>query len=346
MEKVKVGVIGCGSIGIYHISSYKKVPNVEVVALCDINEVTLNQAKTRFGVDHVYKDYHDLLSRKDLDAVSVCLPNRLHSIVSIAAFEAGKHVLCEKPTAINANEAQKMIDASKKADKKLLIGLTFRFQNRSRVLKKHIEAGELGDVYYAKCGCLRRSGIPGMGSWFTTKSEAGAGPLYDIGVHALDLTLWLMDNFKPKSVLGSTYMKFGHLGKGKGDWGKPVEGGPFDVEDLAAAFIKMQNGTTVFLEVSWAAHIGEEKFYSILLGDKAGADFESMMIFSEEKEHLINKKLLYRDNDAYLTEVEHFINCIVKDEKPVTEADQILCVQKILDAALKSAEIDREVRVE
>ncbi|MGQ9513967.1 MAG: Gfo/Idh/MocA family protein [Thermoproteota archaeon] len=346
MNKVNVGVIGCGSIGVYHIASYQKVPNVKVVALCDIDEAALNQAKSKFGVDQIYRDYRDLLSRKDVDAVSVCLPNRLHSIVSVAAFEAGKHVLCEKPPAINANEAKKMIDAAEKAGKKLLIGLTFRFQNRSRVLKEHIEAGELGEIYYAKCGCLRRSGIPGMGSWFTTKSEAGAGPLYDIGVHALDLTLWLMDNFKPKSVLGSTYMKFGHLGKGKGDWGKPVKGGPFDVEDLAAAFIKMQNGATVFLEVSWAAHIGEEKFYSTLLGDKAGADFESMMIFSEEKGKPVNKKLLYRENDGYLSEVEHFINCIVKDEKPVTEPEQILCVQKILDAAMKSAETDREVRIE
>jgi predicted dehydrogenase len=346
MGKVRVGVIGCGSIGVYHIASYKKVPNAEVVALCDIDEVALNEAKSKFGVGQIYKDYRDLLSRGEVDAVSVCLPNRLHSIVSVAAFEAGKHVLCEKPTAINAKEAQKMIDASKKADKKLLIGLTFRFQNRSRVLKEHIEAGELGDIYYSKCGCLRRSGIPGMGSWFTTKSEAGAGPLYDIGVHALDLTLWLMNNFKPKSVLGSMYTKFGHLGKGKGDWGKPVEGGPFNVEDLAAAFIKMQDGSTVFLEVSWAAHIGEEKFYSTLLGDKAGADFESMMIFSEEKGNLVNKKLLYRENDGYLAEVEHFIDCIVKDKEPLTKGEQILGVQKILDAAMKSAETGQEVRIE
>ncbi|MBO3803606.1 MAG: Gfo/Idh/MocA family oxidoreductase [Candidatus Brockarchaeota archaeon] len=346
MGKVKVGVIGCGSIGVYHIASYKKVPNVEVAAICDIDEPTLRKAKEDFGVENAYKDYRDLLSRKEVDAVSVCLPNRLHSIVSVAAFEAGKHVLCEKPTAINAKEAQRMIDASKKAGKKLLIGLTFRFQNRSRVLKEHVEAGELGSVYYSKCGCLRRSGIPGMGSWFTTKSEAGAGPLYDIGVHALDLTLWLMGNFKPRSVLGSMYTKFGHLGKGMGDWGKPVKGGPFDVEDLAAAFVKMRDGATVFLEVSWAAHIGEERFYSTLLGDKAGADYESMTIFSEEKGNPVNKKLLYRDNDGYLTEVEHFIDCVTKDEEPVTKAEQILAVQKILDAAMESAEKGREVSIE
>lgn len=346
MAKVRVGVIGCGSIGVYHISSYQKVPNAEVVAICDADEATLGMAKQKYGVNQTYKDYRELLAKKDIDAVSVCLPNRLHSIVSVAAFEAGKNVLCEKPMAINAKEAQRMIDASKKANKKLQIGLTFRFQNRSRVLKEHVDAGELGEVYYAKCGCLRRSGIPGMGSWFTTKSEGGAGPLYDIGVHALDLTLWLMNNFRTKTVLASTYAKFGPYGRGKGDWGKPVPGGPFDVEDLAAVLMKMQNNATVFLEVSWASHIGEDKFYSQLLGDKGGVEFDTMMLYTEEKGNFVNKKLLYRENDGYLTEIEHFIDCVINDKEPITKPEQVLGVQKALDAAQKSAETGQEVRVE
>jgi len=345
LAKVRVGVIGCGSIGVYHIASYQKVPTAELAAICDIDEKALSDAKEKFGVSQTYRDYRKLLAKKDIDAVSVCLPNRLHSIVSVAAFEAGKHVLCEKPMAINAKEAQRMVDASKKANKKLQIGLTFRFQNRSRVIKEHIEAGELGEVYYAKCGCLRRSGIPGMGSWFTTKSEGGAGPLYDIGVHALDLTMWLMNNFRAKTVLASTYAKFGPYGRGKGDWGKPVPGGPFNVEDLAAVLIKMRNKATIFLEVSWASHIGEDKFYSHLLGDKGGVEFDTMMLYKEEKGNFVNKKLLYRENDGYLTEIEHFIDCIIKDKKPITKPEQMLGVQKALDAAQKSAKTGKEVRV-
>jgi len=346
MDKIKVGVIGCGSIGVYHIASYHKSGKAEVTAICDINSDVLEKVKSEYRVKKAFTDYRKLLDVGDLDAVSICLPNRLHYPVTVEAFDAGKHVLCEKPMAMNTDEALKMIEARDRAGKKLLIGLTQRFRNGSRVLKSHIDAGELGEIYFAKCGYLRRSGIPGMGSWFTTKSEAGAGPIFDIGVHALDLTLWFMDNFRPVSATASSYAKFGPKGKGMGGWGTPVPGGPFDVEDLAAAIVRMENGATVFLEVSWAGYVGKAEFYSTLLGDKGGADFASMRIYTEEQGNFVEKVLHFEDNDWYLAEVEHFIDCIVNDREPITTADQMIGVQKALDAILESAETGREVRIE
>ena len=346
MEKVKVAVIGCGSIGPFHAASYSALENAELIAACDINEAAMKSLGDQYGLDKLYANYEDLLADEDIDAVSVCVPNRLHSIMTIAALQAGKHVLCEKPTATSTLEVEEMFEAQAKASKKLMVGLTRRFGADANLLKAHVEAGELGQIYYAKCGYLRRSGIPGMGSWFTTKSEGGAGPIYDIGVHTLDLTLWFMDNFKPASVLAASYAKFGPLGKGGGDWGTPVPGGPYDVEDLGTALIRMQDGASVAFEASWAAHVGAGQFYSTLIGDKAGADLGTMTIFTEEQGHFVDKKLHSQTNDPYLAEAKHFVECIIEDKEPVTTADQMVGLQKALDAILKSAETGEWVKIE
>ena len=223
MEKVKVGVIGCGSIGTWHIDRFQRA-GAEVAAICDIDEDRLGDAKARYKVPKAYTDYEDLLGRKEIDAVVVALPNYLHSPVTVVAFKAGKHVLCEKPAAVDAEGVEEMLRARDEAGKVLLVGLTQRFKDSSRTLKEHISAGELGEVYYAKCGYLRRSGIPGMGSWFTRRELAGAGPIFDIGVHALDLTMWLMGDFRPKEVMASSYSKFGPSGRGAGEGGAAAVG--------------------------------------------------------------------------------------------------------------------------
>ncbi|RLE69585.1 MAG: gfo/Idh/MocA family oxidoreductase, partial [Thermoprotei archaeon] len=197
---MRVGVIGCGSIGKVHISNLKKLPGVDVVAACDIDEGELKVVKEKFGVESLYTDYHDLVSRSDLDAVVVATPNYLHYPMTVDALKEGKHVLCEKPPALTAREVREMYEASRKYGRALLIGLTMRFRPDSRALKSYVENVGIGEPYYARAGVLRRSGIPGYGSWFTRRSEAGAGPLYDIGVHALDLAFWLMGDFRAREV--------------------------------------------------------------------------------------------------------------------------------------------------
>jgi len=340
---VRAGVIGCGSIGKIHIKNLKAV-GAEVVAACDIDESELKYVKNAFGVEHLYKDYRDLIARSDIDAVVVATPNYLHYQMTVDALREGKHVLCEKPPALTARQVKEMFDASRKHGRALLIGLTNRFRGDSRALRRYVEEVGIGEPYYARASLLRRSGIPGYGSWFTRKSEAGSGPLYDIGVHALDITMWLMDNFRVKEVYAATYAKFGPRGKGLGTWGKPVPGGPFDVEDLAAAMIRMENGATVFLEVSWAAHVASDSFQVLVLGDKAGLVFPGAKVYSEEGV-LVDKQLRFTEEDPYVVEMQHFKDVVEKGVEPVTKPEEMVMLQAALEAALKSAEEKRPVRV-
>ncbi len=340
---MRVGVIGCGSIGKVHIKNLKAV-GAEVVAACDIDEAELKYVKSNFGVEHVYKDYRDLVARSDLDAVVVATPNYLHSRMTIDALREGKHVLCEKPPALTAREVKEMYEASRRYGRSLLIGLTLRFRADSRALRRYVEEVGIGEPYYARASLLRRSGIPGYGSWFTRKAEAGSGPLYDIGVHALDITLWLMNDFGVREAWASTYAKFGPRGRGLGTWGKPVPGGPFEVEDLAAAMFRMESGATVLLEVSWAGHIAADHFRVIVLGDRGGLEFPGAKVYGEEGV-LVDKQLKYAEEDPYLVEARHFKEVVEKGVEPVTKQEEMVMLQAALEAALRSAAEGRVVRI-
>lgn len=339
---MRVGVIGCGSIGKVHIKNLKAV-GAEVVAACDIDEGELKYVKSAFGVEHLYTDYRDLIARSDIDAVVVATPNYLHHQMTVDALKEGKHVLCEKPPALTARQVREMYDASRKYGRSLLIGLTLRFRGDSRALRKYVEEVGIGEAYYARASLIRRSGIPGYGSWFTRRAEAGSGPLYDIGVHALDITMWLMNNFKVREALAATYAKFGPRGRGLGTWGKPVPGGPFDVEDLAAAMFRMENGATVVLEVSWAAH-APDGFHVMVLGDRGGLEFPGAKVYAEEGV-LVDKQLKFTEEDPYVVEMRHFKEVVEKGVEPVTKPEEMVMLQAALEAALKSAEEKRVVRV-
>lgn len=348
MRVVRVGVIGCGGIGRYHLKRLVQIDSVKVEAACDVNPSALERFGNEAGLPKrsLYKDYIHLLKQSDVDAVVVSLPNRLHSTVTVEAFEAGKHVYCEKPMAVNLSEARRMVEAAEKSGGKLLIGLQYRFRGDSQALVRHVENGELGDIYYAKCGWLRRSGIPGWGSWFTRRNDAGAGPIYDIGVHILDLTLWLMSNFEPAAAYASSYATFGPEKRGLSQWGTPEPDGFFDVEDLATALLKMKNGASVSFEVSWASHIAEPTMYSILMGDKAGLDFEQASIYTTEEGAHVDKKIHFDEVDPYLVALNHFIDCILKDEEPLTQPEEMLGLQKALDMVLRSSLENRVVSVD
>lgn len=339
---MKAGVIGCGSIGKVHIQKLRAV-GAEVVAACDIDENELKYVKNTFGIEHVYTDYRDLIARGDLDAVVVATPNNLHCRMTVDALKEGKHVLCEKPPALSAREVSEMFEAARRHGRSLLIGLTMRFRGDSRALKKYVDEVGIGEAYYARATLLRRSGIPGYGSWFTRKAEAGSGPLYDIGVHALDLTMWLMGNFEAHEVFASTYAKFGPRGIGLGTWGKPVPGGPFEVEDFAAAYIRMRNGATVYLEVSWASHTNDA-FSVLILGDRAGLEFPGARVYSREGV-LVDKQLKFSEEDPYLAEAAHFKEVVERGVEPVTKPSEMVALQATLEAGLKSALEGRPVRL-
>ena len=239
-KKLRIGIIGCGGIATSkHMPSLAKVKEVEMVAFCDIIEERAINAAKRFGAEgsKSYVDYKELLKDETLDVVHVCTPNRSHSFITVDALEAGKHVMCEKPMAINSEEAKKMVDAAKRTGKMLTIGYQNRQRKDAKYLKAEADAGVFGDIYYAKATALRRRAVPTWGV-FINEYEQGGGPLIDIGTHALDLTLWTMDNYKPKYCVGTTYHKLNSQTESAnvfGQW-KPEE---FTVEDCAFGFIVM-----------------------------------------------------------------------------------------------------------
>ena len=257
MEKFKIGIIGCGGIANgKHLPALKSQSDqAEMVAFCDLIPERAEEAKKDYGTPdaRVYTDYREMLEKeKDIDIVHVLTPNRSHSEISCAALDAGKHVMCEKPMAINSAEALKMIEAAKRNNRKLSIGYQNRNRPESLFLKAEADAGTFGDIYYAKATALRRRAVPVWGV-FLNEYEQGGGPLIDIGTHALDLTLWVMNNYKPKYCIGTAYHKLNNNGidtQGN-EWGvwDPKD---FTVEDSAFGMIVMENGATIVLESSWA----------------------------------------------------------------------------------------------
>lgn len=354
---VKIGIIGCGGIANgKHMPSLKKIKNVQMVAFCDIIEERAVKASEEYGVEgaKVYTDYKELLKDRDIEVVHVCTPNRSHAFISIDAMEAGKHVMCEKPMAKTYKEAKEMLDASERTGMKLTIGYQSRWRADSLYLKKMCEDGELGEIYYGKAIALRRRAVPTWGV-FLNEYEQGGGPLIDIGTHALDLTLWMMDNYKPKMVVGTTFEKLKNqkdCGNAWGDW-DPKK---FTVEDAAFGFIVMENGATIMLESSWALNIRNPKeAITMICGTEGGADmFDGLNInFIKNGRQCILKPDLTAggvafydgdgDEDPSVLEARAWLDAVVNDHEPRTKACQALVVTQILEAIYESAKTGKPV---
>jgi len=334
---VKVGIIGTG-IGRLHASAYTKCADAEIKAICDIDEPRGRRAVEEYGVKDFYTDYREMIADDEIDAIDVCTPNYLHAPMVIAALEAGKHVICEKPISTNAADARKMVEASKKSGKIFMMGFNNRFRGDTQLLKKCIEKGDLGEIYYAKTGWLRRKGIPGIGGWFTTKEQSGGGPLIDLGVHVLDLTLWLMGNPKPVYVMGSSYAKFGP------DMARQ-QGGTYDVEDLATGMVKLENGGTVFVEASWHSHVEREVTYSQLVGTKGGAELDPLRIYADVNGNDADMRIQHPNVSGHEMEIFHFVECIREGKTPIATGEHGLHIQLILDAIYESTRTGKGVEI-
>ena len=344
-ETVRVGIIGAG-IGRAHLQGYSKVPNAEVVALCDVDEARARAMAASMKVEGVqfFSDHRAMLEEAGIDAVSVGVPNVLHRPIAVDCLQAGKHVLCEKPLSINAREGQKIADAAAKYKVKCMVGQVNRFRGDSQFLKGAIANGDLGRIYYAHTGWLRKRGIPGYGGWFTTKAMSGGGPLIDIGVHLLDIAWWLSGCPNPVSVTGVTYAEFGPRGKGLGGWAKANPKGTFDVEDLAVAIIRFDNGQTINLEVSWAINNASERQWCQLYGTEGGCEWgEKAGIFTEMHGLTANSHIDLPQLDPWQGETQHFVDSIINDTIPDPDATQGVTMMNMLDAIYKSAETKREV---
>ncbi|MCL2518746.1 MAG: Gfo/Idh/MocA family oxidoreductase [Oscillospiraceae bacterium] len=351
LDKVRVGIIGCGGIANgKHMPSLKKVANVEMVAFCDIIVERAQAAARDFGIPNaaVYEDYRKLLEDKTIDVVHVLTPNRDHSGITVDALDAGKHVMCEKPMAINSAEAKKMLDASKRNNKKLTVGYQGRQRSDSLYLKKEVLDGTFGDIYYAKATAIRRRAVPTWGV-FLDEYKQGGGPLIDIGTHALDLTLWMMDNYKPKYCVGTTFHKLNsqkESGNAWGDW-DPEK---FTVEDSAFGFVVMENGATIVLESSWALNYRNPvESVTTICGTKAGADMIGGLTINgirNGRQYVLTPDLnaggvaFYEGsgNDSpEVREAKLWINAVVNDTEPFVKASEAFCVTQILEGIYESA---------
>lgn len=360
--KVQIGIIGCGGIANNkHFPSLKACSDKnDIIGFCDIVKERAVKAAKEFGTSDakVYTDYHELLKDTNIDLVHVLVSNVAHCPITVSAFEAGKHVLCEKPLAHCSSDAEKMVEAWKKSGKKFTIGYQNRFREEVLALHKSCENDELGDIYFAKAHAIRRRAVPTWGV-FPNKALQGGGPLIDIGTHALDITLWMMNNYKPVSVTGSVYYKMRDNFEGNvfGPWDPKT----FEVEDSAFGMIKMEDGATIFLESSWALNVQKSKeACTTLCGTKAGAHINSggsyktnELVYNKAKNGLLmDETISPKGVVAYfegagsaegITEANQWLDAIINNGEPLVKPEQALVVTKILEAIYKSAEIGKEV---
>jgi len=358
-KTLKAGIIGCGGIANgKHMPSIEQIEEIEMTAFCDIVIERAQKVAEQYGTADAktYKDYKALLADKTIDVVYVLTPNREHSFITIDALNAGKHVMCEKPMAKTSKEAKEMVEAAKKTGKILTIGYQNRFRENSQYLKKMVERGDLGEVYLAKAHAVRRRGVPTWGVFLDGEAQGG-GPLIDIGTHALDLALWTMNNYKPKTVLGSVYHKLNERGDSGNIFG-PWDPAGFTVEDSAFGFITMEDGATIILESSWALNtVDEGEAIATLCGTKAGIDMkesqESLRINGDD----LGKTYVTRPNlevggvpfyegeskTPQVSEQRVFIDAILKGTPLTVLPEQAYVVTQILEAIYESAKTGKAV---
>jgi len=343
-DKIRIGIIGAGNIARNaHIPAYLKQDNVEVAGICDSNEERAKEIAGKFGIRHAVSDINDLLSIERLDAVSICTGNNVHCMLAEAAAKAGKHILCEKPMAVTVEEARRMKDAAKRNNIIFMMGFTNRFKSSNMMIKELADSGRFGEVYYAKCGWLRRRGTP-LG-WFTNKSKSGGGPVIDIGVHVIDLTWNFMGKPNPVAVSAVSYAKIGdYKTKGVGRW-VALDGsdGVFETEDSASGLIRFENGASMTFDVSWAINGKDTGVYSQIFGTKAGASINPLEIYGEDNNYLMDSKPVIDEENAFENEIAHFIECIREGKQPSSSADDGYKIQKILNGIYDSAAAGKEI---
>lgn len=349
---LKLGIIGCGGIAGFHVRGYKLCEGVELTACADIRPERAQKFVSEHGFARAYDNATKMLDSEKLDLVSVCTPNYAHCEPTIAALKRNINVLCEKPIAMNAREALRMVQAARASKGLLTIGHNFRFLPFAQYLKRMLDAGELGHIYFGRSHALRRRGIPGWGE-FHMKEKSGGGPLIDIGVHALDLILWLMGSPQPASVSGSVYTKFGNRDDFHAAWGE-YRRKDYTVEDFACGLVKFHNGATLSLEASWAAHLPEnETFPQLLLGDRGGAMVNMfggtgpvLKIMMSRADALVDMEPhSFPQVDTHMEEIKYWVGCVRGENPVLVKPEESLNVQRIMDGVYKSSETGREVIV-
>ena len=350
-DKLKVGIIGVGGISRTHIPGWKASEHAEIVAGSDINEDVLNAWGKEQDITQLETNPEDLFNNPHIDIIDVCTPNNYHAPLAIAALEAGKHVICEKPLAPNPDLVKDMIAARDNSGKMLMTAQHFRFSGKSKAMKAELDTGALGDIYHARSWMLRRAAAPTTPG-FIQKHHSGGGPCIDIGVHILDLTLWFMGNPKPVAVTGVARAELAHQKGAFSNWGGPIPSEIFDVEDFASAFVRFENGAILILEVSWLLHhnIRGEDMQMWLYGTKGGSHWPNCEIYQtnyDTQQHY--NRTLQNTNDQlepHAQECVEFARAIAKGGPSPVPAEQSMQVMAILDGIYRSQEAGGEVKIE
>jgi predicted dehydrogenase len=346
--ELNIGIIGTGWPGQMHAEALRVVDGAKLYACADVDPERRTAFTEEYRPEKSYGEYHDLLNDPQVNAAIICLPNFLHFPASLAAIEAGKHVLCEKPPTLNGAEMKVLREEASKRELIYYFGRQFRFTAEMRAAKALVEEGRLGKIYHAKAIFVRSRGIPvGVGNWFTEKRRSGGGALIDIGVHALDAVWYLMGTPRPVAVSAQVFRNFEHIVK------VPV----FDVEDAAYAFIRFQNGAVVQLETSWAGNLtddipprkyfGRELNNSVLYGTKASIRLKPLTLFEDQSGELVNVPLEAKQDEpnGFQLQLRNFVDSINGDSTPTNNAEQAVALMEIIDGIYTSSELGREVPI-
>ncbi|NDV60930.1 Gfo/Idh/MocA family oxidoreductase [Puniceicoccales bacterium CK1056] len=349
-SSIQFGLIGAGQIAQFSAKAINSHPKAKVIAVQDLNQERVEELRRKFSIPRAHETAGELFADPEVDAVYIAVPNKFHAPLAKQALEAGKHVILEKPFALNYSEAKEVVEVAEKTGKVFTLGMNQRFNKDSLKIHQLVQDGVLGEIYHAKAFWFRRSGIPKLGTWFGNKALSGGGSLYDIGVHLLDLALFTSSNFEPVSVTGSTYTKFGNRGLGEGDWGHSEREHPeFNVDDFASALVRFKNGATVTLDVSWACHAEEDNRNDVhLYGTEAGARCFPAKLFKYADKP--GQYEVIENPEAQLPyspdRFHNFVNHLLGQEALCVKPEEALVVQRILDAIAESSATGREVRLD
>jgi predicted dehydrogenase len=349
MKKLKVGLVGCGSIAGYaHFPSYERMKDiVDLVAVADIVPEKAKAAAEKYGVPHWYDSVEALLAAEpDVDYIDVCTWPAAHAPVAIAAAKAGKHVICEKPLAATLEQGLAIEKAVREAGVQFMLAVCTRYEGQSQKFIELRDQGIFGDIYYAKTAYVRSRGVPG--GWFTNKAIAGGGPVLDVGVHAIDRTWYFMGRPKPISVTAEISSRIGkYNGESTFTWDAAEKNDKeiFDVEDSACALFRFEGGKSMIAETSWTIN-GRDENYSTIYGTKAGCDFHPLTIYAQDENGKFGKTAIEVEGvDSYEWEIRHFIDCLNTGKKPISPIEDAVTVQRMLDGIYRSAEAHAEVKI-
>ena len=341
---LKAAFIGTGGIARTHARNIVANDGYKLVAACDLDGERVKKFAEEFDIPHHYTNAKKMMTNEDLDVVLVCTPNYAHKGPTIECLKAGINVYCEKPMAMNVNEARAMVKAAKDSKATLTIGHHQRFTTKAQFLHKARMAGDLGDIYFCRCGWHRRGGVPWWGA-FHIMAKSGGGALIDIGVHATDLALWLMGSPNPVQVTGKVYRKLATKADGNRPNQSEEKHKEFDVDDFGVAFVKMDNGATMAIECSWAANLSKKSHQILeLFGDNGGATIDPFEVMTQQHGQFVNIEPVYFDEpQPHGQAVEHFRRVILGHAENLVKPEETLNVQKILDGIYKSSETGKPV---